>query len=153
MLDGTDHLGPIESAIEDEGLLLARDNDDEALRITFKSEGDRYFVVGYRDDPNFVMIGSGWALPVDTSIEEATEVANALNVRKKFVKTAIWEEERDALFTVELCVSDAEEVRPISAACWTCCATPPPSSSTTCAKKTTTTTIEVYGATVIALGR
>ncbi len=111
-MDDTDHLGPIESAIEDEGLLLARDNDDEALRITFKSEGDRYFVVGYRDDPNFVMIGSGWALPAEASIEVATEVANALNVRKKFVKTAIWEEERDALFTVELCVSNAEEVRP-----------------------------------------
>ena len=68
--------------------------------------------MGYRDDPNFVMIGSGWALPTEASIADATEVANALNVRKKFVKTAIWEEERDALFTVELCVSNAEEVRP-----------------------------------------
>ena len=62
MSDG-DHLQPIESAIDDEGLFFTRDNDDEALRITFKSEGDRYFIVGYRDDPNFVMIGSGWALP------------------------------------------------------------------------------------------
>jgi Putative bacterial sensory transduction regulator len=106
-----DHLRPVEEAIEDEGLLFARDNDDEALRITFKSEGDRYFVVGYRDDPNFVMIGSGWALPEGVSIGEAIEVANALNVRKKFVKAAIWEEERDALFTIELCVATAEEIR------------------------------------------
>lgn len=108
----TDHLAPLESAIEDEGLLLSRDDDDDALRITFKSEGDRYFVVGYRDDPNFVMIGSGWALPADVALDRAGLAANALNVRKKFVKSAIWEEERDALFTVELCVSDAEEIRP-----------------------------------------
>ena len=107
-----DHLAPLESAIEDEGLIFARDDDEEALRITFKSEGDRYFVVGYRDDPNFVMIGSGWALPAGVALEDASEVANALNVRKKFVKTALWEEERDALFTVELCVTTSEEIRP-----------------------------------------
>jgi hypothetical protein len=111
-LNDSDHLAPIETSIDDEGLLFARDNDDDALRITFKSEGDRYFVVGYRDDPNFVMIGSGWALPADVSLQRASLAANALNVRKKFVKSAIWEEERDALFTVELCVSDAEEIHP-----------------------------------------
>ena len=107
-----DHLAPIEAAIEEEGLIFTRDDDDEALRITFKSEGDRYFVVGYRDDPNFVMVGSGWALAQDSDFAQAVSIANALNVRKKFVKTAIWEEESDALFTVELCVDDAEEVRP-----------------------------------------
>jgi len=112
LASASDHLSPLESAIADEGLTFSRDNDDDALRITFKSEGDRYFVVGYRDDPNFVMIGSGWALPADVELDDATEIANALNVRKKFVKTAIWEEERDALFTVELCVSDSEEIRP-----------------------------------------
>jgi len=111
-LQGNDHLSPIEGAIEEEGLLFTRDDDDEALRITFKSEGDRYFVVGYRDDPNFVMIGSGWALPSDSDFANAVSIANALNVRKKFVKTAIWEEECDALFTIELCIEDAEEVRP-----------------------------------------
>jgi Putative bacterial sensory transduction regulator len=107
-----DHLSPIESAIDDEGLIFTRDDDDEALRITFKSEGDRYFVVGYRDDTNFVMIGSGWALPSEIDLTAAVAVANALNVRKKFVKTAIWEDERDALFTVELCVENTEEIRP-----------------------------------------
>ncbi|MBV8155838.1 MAG: YbjN domain-containing protein [Candidatus Eremiobacteraeota bacterium] len=106
-----DHLLPIESAIEDEGLFFTRDDDDEALRITFKSEGDRYFVVGYRDDPNFVMIGSGWSLPNDVDLAAATGIANGLNVRKKFVKTAIWEEESDALFTIELCVESAGEIR------------------------------------------
>lgn len=111
-MDGVDHLAPVEAAIDEEGLLFTRDNDDEALRITFKSEGDRYFVVAYRDDPNFVMIGSGWALPAEIELVQAATVANALNVRKKFVKTAIWEEERDALFTVELCVTSAEEIRP-----------------------------------------
>ena len=111
-MSDADHLAPIEAAIEDEGLLFTRDDDDDALRITFKSEGDRYFVVGYRDDPNFVMIGSGWALPLEIALERARFAANSLNVRKKFVKSAIWEEERDALFTVELCVSDAEEIRP-----------------------------------------
>jgi hypothetical protein len=111
-MNEADHLVPIEAAIEDEGLLYTRDNDDEALRITFKSEGDRYFVVGYRDDPNFVMIGSGWALPAEVELQEASVAANALNVRKKFVKTAIWDEERDALFTVELCVSNSDEIRP-----------------------------------------
>jgi hypothetical protein len=108
----SDHLRPIEAAIADEGLFCARDDDDEALRITFKSEGDRYFVVGYRNDPNFVMLGSGWALPPEIDLHAAAGVANALNVRKKFVKTAIWEEERDALFTVELCVTSAEQIRP-----------------------------------------
>ena len=107
-----DHLAPVESAIDDEGLIFTRDDDDEALRITFKSEGDRYFVVGYRDDSNFVMIGSGWALPAEVELAAAVSVANALNVRKKFVKTAIWEEEHDALFTVELCVERSEEIRP-----------------------------------------
>jgi hypothetical protein len=107
-----DHLRPVETAISDEGLFFTRDNDDEALRITFKSEGDRYFVVGYRDDPNFVMIGSGWALPPGADLRAAAAAANSLNVRKKFVKTAIWEEERDALFTVELCVKTSAEIRP-----------------------------------------
>lgn len=107
-----DYLAGLHTAIEDEGLTFARDDDDDALRITFKSEGDRYFVVGYRDDPNFVMIGSGWALPTEVDYARAADVANGLNVRKKFVKSAIWEEERDVLFTVELCVSDSEEIRP-----------------------------------------
>jgi hypothetical protein len=111
-IEDDDHLAPLEPAIEEEGLLFVRDNDAEALRITFKSEGDRYFVVAYRDDPNFVMIGSGWALASTVDLVEASSVANALNVRKKFVKTAVWEEERDALFTVELCVSNSTEIRP-----------------------------------------
>jgi hypothetical protein len=33
-------------------------------------------------------------------------------VRKKFVKTALWQEESDVLFTVELCVGNASEIRP-----------------------------------------
>lgn len=111
-MSDSDHLAPVETAIEDEGLIFSRDDDDDALRITFKSEGDRYFVVGYRDDPNFVMIGSGWALPPEIDLQRACLAANSLNVRKKFVKSAVWEEERDALFTIELCVSDAEEIRP-----------------------------------------
>lgn len=108
----SDPLTPIENALDDEGLFFTRDDDDDAFRVAFKSEGDRYFVVSYRDDPNFLMIGSGWALPADIEALDALDVANVLNVRKKFVKTALWEEERDVLFTVELCVNDPEEVRP-----------------------------------------
>lgn len=107
----SDPLSPIEGALDDEGLFFTRDDDDDAFRVAFKCEGDRYFVVSYRDDPNFLMIGSGWALPADIEILDALDVANVLNVRKKFVKTALWEEERDVLFTVELCVNDADEVR------------------------------------------
>ncbi len=108
----SDPLTAIETALEDEGLFCTRDDDDEAYRIAFKSEGDRYFVVAYRDDPNFLMIGSGWTLPAEIDTFDALDVANVLNVRKKFVKTALWEEERDVLFTVELCVNSPEEVRP-----------------------------------------
>jgi len=108
----SDALTPVESALDDEGLFFSRDDDEEALRIAFKSEGDRYFVVAYRDDPNFLMIGSGWALPADVEPHVALEIANVLNVRKKFVKTALWEDERDVLFTVELCVESAQEVQP-----------------------------------------
>jgi len=108
----SDILTAIEAALDDEGLYFTRDDDEEAFRIAFKSEGDRYFVVAYRDDPNFVMIGSGWALPSEIDAMDAMDVANVLNVRKKFVKTALWEDERDVLFTVELCVNTAEEVRP-----------------------------------------
>jgi len=108
----SDPLAAIEGALEDEGLFATRDDDEDAFRVAFKSEGDRYFVVSYRDDPTFVMIGSGWALPPSVDPVEAVEIANRLNVRKKFVKTALWQEESDVLFTVELCVSDAEEIRP-----------------------------------------
>lgn len=107
----SDVLTPIEGALDDEGLFYTRDDDEEAFRIAFKSEGDRYFVVAYRDDPNFLMIGSGWALPSEIDTLDALEVANVLNVRKKFVKTALWEDERDVLFTIELCINDADEVR------------------------------------------
>ena len=107
-----DPLSPIEIALDEEGLLYERDDDDDAYRVAFKSEGDRYFVVSYRDDPNFLMIGSGWAIPAELDLDEAMDAANALNVRKKFVKCAIWEEERDALFTVELCVNDPSEIAP-----------------------------------------
>jgi hypothetical protein len=58
------------------------------------------------------MIGSGWALPSPVDVSHALAIANALNVRKKFVKSALWEEEHDVLFTVELCTDDAETVRP-----------------------------------------
>lgn len=107
-----DPLRPIELALAEEGLYFTRDDDEDAYRVAFKSEGDRYFVVSYRDDPTFVMIGSGWALPVGIDPIDAIDVANRLNVRKKFVKTALWEEESDVLFTVELCMNDAEEIRP-----------------------------------------
>jgi hypothetical protein len=107
-----DPLKPIELALDDEGLYFTRDDDDDAYRVAFKSEGDRYFVVSYRDDPTFVMIGSGWALPTGVDQADAVDIANRLNVRKKFVKTALWQEESDVLFTVELCVNSAEEVRP-----------------------------------------
>jgi len=107
-----DQLIALEGALDDEGLIFTRDDDEDAFRIAFKSEGDRYFIVSYRDDPNFVMIGSGWALPTEIELEDANDVANALNVRKKFVKTAVWEDERDVLFTVELCVTTTDEVRP-----------------------------------------
>ena len=108
----SDPLTPVEHALEEEGLLFTRDDDDDAFRIAFKSEGDRYFVVSYRDDPSFVMLGSGWALPSTVDAGEALDVANLLNVRKKFVKTALWEDERDVLFTIELCVDTTEEMRP-----------------------------------------
>jgi hypothetical protein len=106
----TDTLTPVEGALDDEGLLWTRDDDEDAYRIAFKSEGERYFVIAYRDDPNFLMIGSGWALPSKVQIADALEAANVLNVRKKFVKTAVWEEERDVLFTVELCINSAQEI-------------------------------------------
>jgi hypothetical protein len=107
-----DPLVPIELALDDEGLFFTRDDDEDAFRVAFKSEGDRYFVVAYRDDPNFIMIGSGWALPADVKPDSAVNVANALNVRKKFVKSALWEDENDVLFTIELCVESSGEVRP-----------------------------------------
>ncbi|HTV92697.1 MAG TPA: YbjN domain-containing protein [Verrucomicrobiae bacterium] len=107
-----DPLKPIEVALEEEGLFFTRDDDDDAFRVAFKSEGDRYFVVSYRDDQTFVMLGSGWALPAGADAAEALEIANRLNVRKKFVKTALWQEESDVLFTVELCVGSSEEIRP-----------------------------------------
>lgn len=106
-----DRLAPLELALEEEGLFSTRDDDEDALRIAFKSEGDRYFVVSYRDDPNFVMIGSGWSLPEGAQRERVLGITNGLNARKKFVKTALWEDENDVLFTVELCVLSTDEVR------------------------------------------
>lgn len=107
-----DPLTAIENAIDEEGLFFTRDDDDEAHRVAFKSEGDRYFVVSYRDDPNFLMIGSGWAIPAEIDLDEAMDAANVLNVRKKFVKSALWEDERDVLFTIELCVNDSSDIAP-----------------------------------------
>ncbi len=107
-----DRLAPLELALEEEGLFSTRDDDEDALRIAFKSEGDRYFIVSYRDDPNFVMIGSGWSLPEGADRERVMHTMNALNARKKFVKAALWEQENDVLFTVELCVVTPEEIRP-----------------------------------------
>jgi len=107
-----DRLAPLEEALEEEGLFSTRDDDGDALRIAFKSEGDRYFIVSYRDDPNFIMVGSGWSMPAGADHARAMRLANTLNARKKFVKTAVWEEENDVLFTIELCVATPEEVRP-----------------------------------------
>jgi hypothetical protein len=107
-----DRLAPLEVALAEEGLFSTRDDDENAFRIAFKSEGDRYFIVSYRDDPNFVMIGSGWSLPPDVPAEHVMRAANHLNARKKFVKIALWEQENDVLFTVELCVLTPEQIRP-----------------------------------------
>ncbi|MHB8178961.1 MAG: YbjN domain-containing protein [Vulcanimicrobiaceae bacterium] len=106
---GDDFLQPIEQALDEEGLYWSREDDDQALRLSFKSEGDRYFVVAYRDDPTFLMFGSGWSLPANIPLGAALRIANVLNVRKKFVKTALWEDERDVLFTIELCLADFDE--------------------------------------------
>lgn len=107
-----DNLAPLETALEEEGLFSTRDDDENTSRIAFKSEGDQYFIVSYRDDPNFVMIGSGWSLPPNVPSERVMRVANYLNARKKLVKIALWEQENDVLFTVELCVVTPEEIRP-----------------------------------------
>mgnify|MGYP001552817726 CR=1 FL=1 len=88
------------------GLLYTREDDEEALRLSFKSEGDRYFVVAYRNDDEFLMVGSGWSLPADAPVDAALIAANRMNARKKFVKTALWEDERDVIFTVELFLRD-----------------------------------------------
>jgi hypothetical protein len=104
-----DPLEPIEAALDAEGLFYTRDDDNEALRLAFKSEGDRYFIVAYRDDAEFLMLGSGWSLPADASMSRMLAVANGLNARKKFVKTAVWEEELDVLFTIELCLPSYED--------------------------------------------
>lgn len=104
-----DPLAPIEAALDDEGLFYQREDDDDAMRLSFKSEGDRYFVIAYRDDAEFLMIGSGWALPVEIPLERAYAIANGLNARKKFVKTALWEDDRDVLFTIELCLSSYDD--------------------------------------------
>jgi len=101
----------IEAALDEEWLLFERDDDEDALRISFKSEGARYFAIAYRDDPTFVMIGSGWTLPDDVEFLQALRVANRLNARKKLVKVAIWEEERDVLFTIETLAATGDEIQ------------------------------------------
>lgn len=106
-----DRLAALETILEDEGLFFTREDDAEALRIAFKSEGDRYFVVAYRDDDAFLMMGSGWSLGAEPDLGRALEVANRNNARKKFVKTALWPEEGDVLFTVELAYDDPGDLR------------------------------------------
>ncbi len=101
----------IEAALDEEWLLHDRDDDGDAFRVSFKSEGARYFAIAYRDDPTFVMIGSGWTLPDDVEFAEAIELANQLNARKKLVKVAIWEEERDVLFTIETLAATGDEIQ------------------------------------------
>ncbi len=104
-----DRLEPIEAALDAEGLFYTREDDAEALRVAFKSEGDRFFIVSYRDDAEFLMMGSGWSLGRATDLERAMEIANRTNARKKFVKTAVWQEEHDVLFTVELCYASYQD--------------------------------------------
>ncbi len=104
-----DRLVPIEATLESEGLFFTREDDAEAFRVSFKSEGDRYFIVSYRDDAEFLMLGSGWSLGPNVDIARALEIANRNNARKKFVKTAIWPDERDVLFTVELCYANYDD--------------------------------------------
>lgn len=105
----SDPLVTVEAALDTEGLFYEREDDVDAVRLSFKSEGDRYFAVAYRDDTDFLMLGSGWTLPVDVSMERALAIANRMNARKKFVKTALWESERDVLFTVELGLAPPED--------------------------------------------
>ncbi len=104
-----DRLEPIEAALDAEGLFYTREDDTEALRVAFKSEGDRFFIVSYRDDAEFLMMGSGWSLGRETDLGRAMEIANRTNARKKFVKTAVWQEEHDVLFTVELCYASYQD--------------------------------------------
>jgi len=106
-----DRLADVESILDDEGLFYSREDDAEAFRIAFKSEGDRYFIVAYKDDEEFLMMGSGWAIGGDADIGKALAIANRTNARKKFVKTAIWPEEGDVLFTVELAYADVADFR------------------------------------------
>ncbi len=99
-----------EVALDEEGLVHEREDDDQTFRVTFKSEGDRYFVVVYRNDPQFAMVGTGWAIADGVDLANAIALANVLNARKKFVKVAVWEEQRDVLFTVELPMDDGSEI-------------------------------------------
>ncbi len=99
-----------EVALDEEGLVHEREDDDQTFRVTFKSEGDRYVVVVYRNDPQFAMVGTGWAIADGVDLANAIALANVLNARKKFVKVAVWEEQRDVLFTVELPMDDGSEI-------------------------------------------
>lgn len=99
-----------EGALDEEGLVHLREDDEQTYRLTFKSEGDRYFVVVYRNDPQFAMVGTGWALAENVDLSDALALANVLNARKKFVKVAVWEEQRDVLFTVELPMGEGAEI-------------------------------------------
>ena len=99
-----------EVALDEEGLVHEREDDDQTFRLTFKSEGDRYFVVVYRNDPQFAMVGTGWAIADGVDLANAVALANILNARKKFVKVAVWEDQRDVLFTVELPMDEGSEI-------------------------------------------
>ncbi|MHB8461332.1 MAG: YbjN domain-containing protein [Vulcanimicrobiaceae bacterium] len=99
-----------EVALDEEGLVHEREDDDQTFRLTFKSEGDRYFVVVYRNDSQFAMVGTGWAIADGVDLAHAVALANILNARKKFVKVAVWEEQRDVLFTVELPMDEGAEI-------------------------------------------
>lgn len=97
--------------IEGEGLIVGRFPDD-ARRLWFRYEGDRYQLFTYDDDSDFVGISATYSIPKGISRAVALRETNEFSRKMKVVKATI-DADRGVVIGAETFVSEPEVLRPI----------------------------------------
>ena len=97
--------------IGDEGLIVGRFPDD-ARRLCFSYEGDRYQLFTYDDDSDFVGISATYSIPKGISRAVALRETNEFTRKMKVVKATIVAN-RGVVIGAEAFVGDPEALRPI----------------------------------------
>lgn len=103
------HLRVYAELLAEQGLFSQADDDG---RLHFKYEGQSYAILTYQDDPQYVGIGTTYALPARMRRSTVIAVANDLTRRSKVAKVFVLPS-RDVTIRAEILVNESGNLAPL----------------------------------------